>query len=99
MPVQHLALFGFKTGTSPAVIDRAFQELHRLTKVIPGITAFSGGPNNSPEGLADGLSHGFVMTFQDAPSRDAYLPHSEHEKFKSFVLPHIQKVVVLDYDC
>jgi len=99
MPVQHIALFGFKAGTAPTIIDRAFQELHRLTKVIPGITSFSGGPNNSPEGLADGLTHGFVMMFKDASARDAYLPHPEHEKFKSFVLPHIQKVVVLDYDC
>ena len=98
MPVQHIALFSFKVGTPQSVIDRAFVDLRRLAKVIPGITNFTGGTNNSPEGLADGLTHGFVMTFEDAAARDAYLPHPEHEKFKSFVLPHIEKVVVFDYD-
>ena len=74
-------------------------ELHRLSRVIPGITNFSIGANSSPEGLGDGLTHGFVMTFKDAAARDSYLPHSEHEKFKAFVLPQIEKVVVFDYDC
>ena len=99
MPVQHIALFRFKPATAAETIHRATDELRRLSKVIPGITNFSVGTNNSPEGLADGLTHGFVMTFKDAAARDAYLPHPEHEKFKVFVLPHIERVVVFDYDC
>src|SRR5688500_10816712 len=98
MPVQHIALFQFKSGTSDAIIQRAVDDLRRLTTVIPGITDCSIGTNSSPEGLAGGLTHGFVMTFRDAAARDAYLPHPEHEKFKSLVLPHIEKVVVFDYD-
>ena len=99
MPVQHIALFRFKLGTSAEFIQRVVDELSRLTKVIPGITDFSIGTNSSPEGLADGLTHGFVMTFEDASARDGYLPHPEHEKFKALVLPYIEKVVVFDYDC
>jgi hypothetical protein len=99
MPVQHIALFRFKDGTGDVVINRAIDDLRCLAEVIPGITQFSIGTNNSPEGLADGLTHGFVMTFKGAAARDAYLPHPEHEKFKAFVLPHIAKVVVFDYDC
>jgi hypothetical protein len=99
MPVQHIALFQFKNGTSEAIVQRATDDLRRLAKIIPGITNFSIGTNSSPEGLADGLTHGFVMTFKDAAARDAYLPHPEHEKFKTFVLPHIEQVVVFDYEC
>ena len=99
MPVQHVALFRFKPAATVQMVQRATDELLRLSKVIPGIMNFSIGTNNSPEGLADGLTHGFVMTFQDAAARDAYLPHPEHEKFKAFVLPHIERVVVFDYDC
>ena len=99
MSVQHIALFRFKPGTAAETIQRATDDLRRLSKVIPGITDFSIGTNNSPEGLADGLTHGFVMKFKDAAARDAYLPHPEHEKFKSFVRPHIERVVVFDYDC
>jgi hypothetical protein len=97
MPVQHIALFRFKAGTPPATIEHAFDELRRLAKVIPGITGFTCGTNNSPEGLSDGLTHGFVMTFQDATARDVYLPHPEHQKFIAFAVPHIEKVVVFDY--
>jgi hypothetical protein len=99
MAVQHIALFSFKANTPQSAIDSAFVDLRRLAKVIPGISSFSAGGNSSPEGLADGLTHGFVMTFEDADARDAYLPHPEHEKFKGFVLPHIEKVVVFDYEC
>ena len=99
MPVQHIALFQFKTGTSAETIQRATDDLRHLARVIPGISNFTIGTNNSPEGLAGGLTHGFVMTFKDAAARDAYLTHPEHEKFKTFVLPSIEKVVVFDYDC
>ena len=99
MPVQHIALFSFKAATPQSTAGRALDDLHRLAKVIPGITSFTAGLNNSPEGLADGLTHGFVMTFKDASARDAYLSNPEHEKFKAFVLPHIEKVIVFDYDC
>jgi hypothetical protein len=98
MPVQHIALFQFQAGTSEEFIQQTVNELRRLARVIPGITSFSIGMNNSPEGLADGLTHGFVMTFLNASSRDAYLVHPEHEKFKAFAIPAIQKVVVFDYD-
>lgn len=99
MPVQHIALFGFKAGATGEFIQRTTDELRRLTQVIPGVTSFSIGANNSPEGLAGGLTHGFVMTFKDGAARDAYLTHPEHEKFKAFVLPYIEKIVVFDYDC
>ena len=97
MPVQHIALFRYKAGTGAETIRRIEEELLRLAQVIPGITDCSVGANNSPEGLADGLTHGFVMTFEDASKRDAYLPHPEHEKFKAMAIPHIEKVVVFDY--
>ena len=44
------------------------------------------------------LTHGFVITFEDAAKRDAYLPRREHEKFKALAIPHIEKVVVFDYE-
>jgi hypothetical protein len=99
MPVQHIALFRFKPGASADFVQRTSDDLRHLAQVIPGITSFSIGTNNSPEGLADGLTHGFVMTFKDAAARDSYLPHPEHEKFKALVLPYIEKVVVFDYEC
>lgn len=95
--VKHIALVQFKPGTTDAVIAQCFEAIGKLRGTIPGILDYSWGPNNSPEGLTQGLTHGFVMTFQDAASRDIYLPHPEHEKAKELVLPHVAQVVVLDY--
>jgi hypothetical protein len=50
------------------------------------------------EGLNDGLTHMFVMSFSDATARDAYLPHPEHEAFKSAHVPALARIVVLDIE-
>jgi len=63
--------------------------LAALREKIPGLLDFSGGPYASPEGINQGFTHGFVMTFADTASRNAYLSHPEHEKVKQFVLPDI----------
>jgi hypothetical protein len=96
--VKHVALVRFKPGTGDAKITECFEAIGRLKSSIPGILAFSWGPNNSPEGLNQGFSHGFVMTFTNAAARDAYLPHPEHEKVKELVLPRVESVLVFDYE-
>ena len=37
--------------------------------------------NNSPEGKNLGFTHVYMLTFEDAAARDAYLPHPDHAKF------------------
>jgi hypothetical protein len=96
--VKHMGLLKFKEGTSEDEINRIFDELMDISENIPGIEDYVSGPNSSPEGLSDGFTHAFVMTFSDAAARDAYLPHPDHEKFKSAALPHIEKVLVVDFE-
>ena len=98
MPIHHIALFSFKPGTPQSTIDAVMAGLARLRDLISGITGFSCGTNNSPEELAQGYTHGLVMTFKDAAARDGYLTDPEHEKFKSMALPHIGSIVVFDYE-
>lgn len=96
--VKHIAFLKFKSGTTPEQIDEVFNQLLELSETIPGIEDYVAGPNNSPEGLSAGFSHGFVMTFTDAAARDAYLPHAEHEKFKAAALPFVDNVAVVDFE-
>jgi hypothetical protein len=96
--IKHVGLLKFKEGTSEDEIERIFSELMDISENIPGIEDYVSGTNNSPEGLTDGFTHAFVMTFADANARDAYLPHPEHERFKASALPHIEKVLVLDFE-
>lgn len=96
--IKHVGFLKFKEGTSEEQIENIFSELMDISESIPGIEDYVSGPNNSPESLSDGFTHAFVMTFTDANARDAYLPHPEHEKFKTSALPHIEKVMVLDFE-
>ena len=99
--VKHVVLLRFKADTPASEIDGIFAALDGLREKIPGILDFSGGAYSSDEGLDRGYTHGFVMTFADAASRDAYLPHPDHEVVKGQILPHldggIDGVVAFDW--
>ncbi len=100
--LHHLVLFKVRESVPQAEIERVFTALAGLNGKIPGIVSFAGGPYSSPEGLNRGFTHGFAMTFQDARSRDAYLPHPEHEKVKELVLAVLEGgiggVVAFDFE-
>ena len=96
--VKHIALIKFKDGVTEEQIQNVFDQLLEISETIPGIEDYVAGPNTSPEGLNQGLTHGFVMTFESAAARDAYLPHPEHERVKAAVLPLVESVVVFDFE-
>ena len=96
--IEHIVLFRFKSTATDALIAEAFQSLAGLKDLIPGITEFMGGAYASPEGLNQGYTHGFVMTFDNAEARDAYLPHPEHERVKSKITPLVESVVAFDFE-
>jgi hypothetical protein len=96
--VKHIGLIKFKGGTSQEQIDQVFSELMDVSENITGIEDYVSGQNSSPEGLDQGYTHGFVMTFADATARDSYLKHPDHEKFKAAALPHVESVVILDFE-
>ncbi len=80
-PVRHVVVFKYKADATEAQIAEITTAFRALKGKIPGITAFEHGINNSPEGLNQGFTHVYVLTFTDAAARDAYLPHPEHDKF------------------
>jgi hypothetical protein len=88
--IHHLVVFRIKKDTKPAQITRVFADLDGLKKKIPGLLSFAGGPYSSPEGLNQGFTHGFAMTFRDSAARDGYLTHPEHEKVKERILPLLE---------
>ena len=96
--VKHIGLIKFKQGTSQEQIDQVFSELMDVSESITGIEDYVSGQNSSPEGLSQGYTHGFVMTFADAAARDTYLTHPEHEKFKGSAMPHVESACILDFE-
>lgn len=95
--VRHYGIFQFKEGISGARIDECFEAMRGMLGRIPGILDFECGPYDSPEGMNDGFTHGFIMTFDSPESRDAYLPHPVHEEVKAIVVPCLERVIVFDF--
>ena len=99
-PVRHVVVFKYKPSATEAQIKQVTDAFGGLKSKIPGITAFEHGINNSPEGKNLGFTHVYMLTFEDAKSRDTYLPHPEHKKFGELVgkLGIMEDVFVVDYE-
>lgn len=96
--IKHLAFFKFKPDCSPQDIAEVWRTIESLPRDIPGILSLSWGTNVSTEGLDQGYTHSFVMTFENLEARDAYLPHPAHEAAKAIVVPKLESVIVLDHE-
>ena len=96
--IRHYGMFQFHPEVTPEQIDECFAEMRGMIGKIPGLLAMEHGSYDSPEGLNDGFTHGFIMSFDTAASRDAYLPHPEHERVKLIVVPRLARVIVFDFE-
>ncbi|WP_236624609.1 Dabb family protein [Rhodopirellula sp. SWK7] len=95
--LRHVVMFGFNESSSEADIQNVVDEFVKLPGKIDSIVDFEYGVNNSPEGLNDGLTHCFLVTFADEAGREEYLPHPAHKAFVDVLKPHMAKAVVVDY--
>jgi hypothetical protein len=96
--VKHIVLLKFKEGITQEQIDTLFAEILDLTENVPGVEDYVAGTNNSPEGLNKGFTHGFVMTFTDAQTRDAYLNHADHQRVKAQILEMMDDGLAFDFE-
>ncbi|MEM8968977.1 MAG: Dabb family protein [Bacteroidota bacterium] len=97
--VRHVVVFKYKADASEADIQKVTDSFRDLQNKIPGIVSFEHGINNSPEGLNQGFTHVYLLTFEDAKARDTYLPHPNHKEFGSLLddLGVLEEVFVVDY--
>ncbi len=95
--LRHVVYFSFKENSSTEDIQGVVDAFRNLQNEIPGIESFEWGVNSSPEGINQGLTHAFTLTFYSNEARDAYLPHPAHKAFGALLGPHLDKVTVLDY--
>jgi len=97
--VKHVVVFKYKAKATSQQIDEVTAAFKALKGKIPGIVSFEYGVNNSPEGLNKGFTHVYLLTFDNAKSRDAYLPHPEHKKFGELLgkLDVLEEPFVVDF--
>ncbi|GIZ53647.1 Dabb family protein [Noviherbaspirillum aridicola] len=95
--LRHVVLFSFRNNAAAEDIDTVVADFRKLKDAIPGITAFEWGTNVSPEGLNDGFTHCFTLTFGSAEDRDVYLNHPAHQRFVATLGACLERSLVLDY--
>jgi hypothetical protein len=93
----HIVLCAFRDGAAERELALLTREFALLKDRIAHVRAFEYGVNVSPEGLADGFTHCFTLTFDDAAGRDAYLVDPAHLRFVELLKPALAKVLVVDY--
>ena len=95
--LRHVVLFQFNEETTADQVKTIEDAFRALPGQIDAIHSFEWGTDVSVEGIADGYTHCFFVTFQSAADRDAYLPHPAHKAFGALLRPHLAKVLVFDY--
>lgn len=98
MPVKHVVMFKFKEGTREAKIAELIEGYKALPGKIDVMKHFEWGKDVSVEDLHKGYTHCFITTFADAAGRDAYIPHDAHQEYVKVLLPHLDDLLVLDYE-
>src|SRR5215218_4563086 len=95
--LRHVVLFKFKEGTATADIKKVEDAFRALPSKVKEVKGFEWGTNNSPEGLNDGFTHCFFVSFSSEQDRAVYLPHPEHKAFVDVLKPYLDKALVIDY--
>lgn len=95
--LRHVVLLKFKDSSSVEEVKTVENAFRNLKNEIPEIKDFEWGTNNSPEGLDNGFTHAFFVSFTSEEDRAVYLPHPKHKEFVDILTPHLDKVLVIDY--
>ena len=93
--MKHVVLCAFVPDLDPTEIIADFAS---LADTVPSVQALEHGPNISPEGLNDGFTHCFTVTFAGAAERDEYLVDPVHLAFVERFTPTLAKILVIDYE-
>ena len=78
--IRHCVFIRFKSSVTQQEKDAIFAEISALKSRLSGFLAAYIGANTSPEiGMDKGYAQGFIVDFDTAASRDAYLADPEHQ--------------------
>jgi hypothetical protein len=94
--IDHVVLLAVRAEVEPAALARLEDLLAALPERIDGVESVRFGSGSSPEGLEQGYSYGFLITFADEHARDRYLPHPEHEPISTLAQQLAERILVFD---
>lgn len=95
--LRHVVIFKFNDNSAAEDVKKVEDAFRALPAKIKEIKDFEWGTNNSPEGLDQGFTHCFFVSFASEKDREIYLPHPAHKAFIEILKPHLDKALVIDY--
>lgn len=94
---RHVVILKFKYDAPPAEVAKIEQAFVALKSKIDLVRDLEWGTNESPEGLDQGFTHVYFVSFESKAALEKYLPHPEHTAFVELLKTQIDKVLVVDY--
>ena len=95
---RHIVLFQFKADAPAAKVRAIVEAFAALPAKLPAVKAFEHGTNVSPEGLDQGFSHIFTLTFASKQALEQhYLHEPAHQEFVAMLGGVLEKALVVDY--
>jgi hypothetical protein len=96
-PYRHIVLLKFKDAAPAAEVKKIEDAFAALKGQIELVKGFEWGTNVSPEGLSQGFTHIYFVTFASKADLEKYLPHPAHQDFVTLLKTQVDKVLVVDY--
>jgi len=95
---RHIVIFKFKADASAEKVQGVIEAFKALPAKLPAIQAFEWGTNVSPEGLDQGFTHVFTLTFASKEALEKqYLHEPAHQEFVAMLDGVLEKALVVDY--
>ena len=99
MSYRHIVIFQFKADAPADKVRGVVEAFKALPSKLPAIQAFEWGTNVSPEGLDQGFTHIFTLTFASKEALEKqYLQEPAHQEFVALLPDILEKALVLDYN-
>ena len=98
MSYRHIVVFQFKADAPTEKVRGVVEAFKALPGKLPAIQAFEWGTNVSPEGLDQGFTHIFTLTFASKEALEKqYLHEPAHQEFVAMLGGVLEKALVVDY--
>lgn len=94
---RHAVFFKFKDSATAEQVKEIEKAFAALPAQISAIQGYEWGKSESVEGLNDGFTHCFFVTFKDKAGLEEYIPHEAHKAFGAKLKPLLEKAFVFDY--
>ncbi len=95
--LRHVVLLKFKDEAKAVDVEKVEEAFIALPGKVDAIYDLEWGTDVSVEGISQGFTHCFFVSFKSEADRAKYLPHPEHKAFGKILGPHLDKVIVVDY--